>query len=258
MRFGICAPLPQAEWIRDQGFHYIEPRLKNVAEMGPEDIEAARKTLAKLAIQAETFNLFCASDLRLSCNVDEDALRSYTKVAFAKAARLGGEIIVVGSSKARAILAGFSLEEAKDSFARTLDILADIAKDYHLKIAIEPLNRKETDLVNTLADAAEICEKVSRPEVGALVDLYHFYQNGEDMADIKRYSEYIIHTHIARRNDDRGAPCLENGANDARDFIAALEDAGYHGRMSLESSSKLGFENSVIGYAQLLRHLIVL
>ncbi len=255
MKFGICTPLTQAEFVREQGFDYIEPRLKDVASMSDEELREAQNTLARLGMRAETFNLFCPADLRLSCNVDEDSLRAYAKVAFANAERLGGEIAVVGSGKSRTILEGFSLEAAKESFARALERIADVAKEHHMQIVIEPLNRKETDLVNTLADAAELCARIGRPEIGALVDLYHFYRNGEDMADIQTYGEYILHTHIARRNDDRGAPCLENGADDAKEFLAALQSIGYRGRMSLEASSKVDFEESVSRYADLLRSL---
>ena len=255
MKFGVCAPFERMEWIHELGFDYMEARLKDVAGMCDEELEQIQKRLAGLGMRAETFNLFCPSELRLSCNVDEDSLRAYAKVAFSKAERLGGEIAVVGSGKARAILEGFSLEAAKDRFARALELIADVAKEHHMKIVIEPLNRKETDLVNTLADAAEMCARIGRPDIGALVDLYHFYRNGEDITDIQTYGEYILHTHIARRNDDRGAPCLENGAEGAKEFLAALERIGYRGRISLESSSKFDFAESTTKYATLLRHL---
>ena len=40
-------------------------------------------------------------------------------------------------------------------------------------IALEPLNRYENHMINTLADAAALCEKIGSPHFGVAADTYH-------------------------------------------------------------------------------------
>ena len=81
------------------------------------------------------------------------------------------------------------------------------------------------------------------------------YKNGESVEEIEKYGDQIIHTHIARRNDMRGAPSIEDGADDLREFHDTLTKIGYKGRISLEASSKNDFETSVKKFAELADHL---
>ena len=71
------------------------------------------------------------------------------------------------------------------------------------------------------------------------------------MADIAKYGKYILHTHIARMNDDRGTPSAED-EGDVRAFLSTLEGIGYCGRMSLECSYLPDFETAIKNYVDLL------
>ena len=60
--------------------------------------------------------------------------------------------------------------------------IADYAAEHNIKLAIEPLNRFETDFVNTVDQGLEFCRRVGHDNVGLLLDTFHM--NIEE----KRYS----------------------------------------------------------------------
>lgn len=255
MKFGICTPLANIKLANDLGFQYIEPKLADVAKMTDDELSAARAILDSYGMNAETYNIFCPAEINLSYAADEDEISTYLRGAFANAQKLGGEIAVLGSGKARRIPEEFSFEKGRDKFKRVLSLSADIAAEYNFKIALEPLNTNETNLINTLADAAQICEEVGKQNLGFLADLFHMYKNGEDVCEIEKHGDLIIHAHIARRDELRGAPGIDGGAEDHVDFYNALTAIGYSGRISLEASSKVPPEEKARRYSELLAHL---
>ena len=97
--------------------------------------------------------------------------------------------------------------------------------------------------------------EIGKPNLGFLADLFHMYKNGESVSEIEKYRDMIIHAHIARRDDMRGAPSIAAGAEDLVEFHGALAKIGYNGRISLEASSKNDFETSVNDFAKLADHL---
>lgn len=255
MKFGVCTKLINLEYIKNLGFDYIEPKLADVANMTEDELSEARSLLDKYGMNAETYNIFCPSEINLSYAADEGEISTYLRGAFANAQKLGGEIAVLGSGKARRIPEEYSFEEGREKFKRVLSLAADIAAEYNFKIALEPLNTNETNLINTLADAAEICAEVGKDNLGFLADLFHMYKNGEDISEIEKFGDRLFHVHIARRNDMRGAPSIEEGSEDLIELHRALTKIGYKGRISLESSSKNGFEVPVSNFAKLVDHL---
>ena len=132
--------------------------------------------------------------------------------------------------------------------------MSDIAKKYGLLLAIEPLNRDTTNYINTLADGAGVCEKVNIDNVCLLVDLFHVHMNGEDLNDVRKYGKHIIHAHLARRNEDRGAPTMAD-AESIREFTDALRDIGYDERITVEGRLRPDFEEKAKGTIELLKHL---
>ncbi len=244
MKIGVCTDAARLGLVKSLGYDFAEFNLTVTSKLSDDEFNAAVAESEKQGMRIETFNNFVPADIKLSADIDLDTIRSYSNAAFARAERLGGEIIVIGSGGARRIPDGYDKNVAHDNFARALDTIADCAKAHNLKIAIEPLNFHEVNLINTLKDAYEMCQKVGREDVGYIVDLYHFYRNGEDWADIKKYGEGLIHTHLARMNEDRGAPTMDD-IEDVRTFMKSLEGIGYDARMSLECTFRPTFEEAI-------------
>jgi sugar phosphate isomerase/epimerase len=107
----------------------------------------------------------------------------------------------------------------------------DIAGKYEVRLALEPLNRYETDLVHTVAQGLELIHQVGSPYLGLLLDTFHM--NIEEASienSISQAGEHIFHFHVADSN--RWFP----GAGHL-DFVAilkALKAIGYAGWISGE------------------------
>lgn len=99
-------------------------------------------------------------------------------------------------------------------------------------VVIEPLSGVAAYPLRTAADALAVADRVGDPSVGLLADVYHLATNGEDVAAvIAEHADRIRHVQIA---DVPGRHEPGTGALPIPDYLAALERAGYAGRIGLE------------------------
>jgi len=115
--------------------------------------------------------------------------------------------------------------------ANSINKLGDYAESRGVLLLYEPLNRYETNLLNTLADAAGFLGQRATRNVRILVDLFHANIEEADMAaSIRAHARYVGHVHWADSN--RRAAGL--GHTDFAPIAAALRDSGYGGYISAE------------------------
>ncbi len=134
----------------------------------------------------------------------------------------------------------------KERFCELLTVVGDVALEYGGKAVIEPLNRKETTLINTVAESVALCRKIGHPGIGTLADFYHVYMNEEPIgAELPEAKPFLWHTHLARPNPDRNAPTAAD-AGAVGQYAKALSDIGYRGRMSLECAWRPDFETAIL------------
>jgi D-psicose/D-tagatose/L-ribulose 3-epimerase len=85
-------------------------------------------------------------------------------------AAMGGHYLVHGSPKQRSVPAGSSRGEAlalaRDCFARVAQTAARCGVIY----CIEPLSKRETDLINTVAEAAHLVDEIGSPALKTMID----------------------------------------------------------------------------------------
>ena len=83
---------------------------------------------------------------------------------------MGGRYLVHGSPKQRSVPAGSTrdaaLARASECFARA----ATRARDCGVVYCIEPLSTRETDLINTVAEAARIVDEIDSPALRSMID----------------------------------------------------------------------------------------
>jgi D-psicose/D-tagatose/L-ribulose 3-epimerase len=146
---------------------------------------------------------------------------------------LGGSVMVFGSPKGRSSTAGQSVAEAKNYLAEGLAGVADHALRRGVKILIESLGHNQTDVVNTLAEAAEILARIDHPAIQTMFD---FHNTIDETAPfpvlIDRYFPRIHHVHV-QEMDGR---YLGSGKA-ATEFAPAfqmLKDRKFTGWISLE------------------------
>jgi D-psicose/D-tagatose/L-ribulose 3-epimerase len=116
--------------------------------------------------------------------------------------------------------------------AESLGEIADYAGERGVTLAIEPLNRFETDLVNTVEQGLELCERIGRPNAGLLLDTFHMNIEERSLPDAVRLAgDRVLHFHACE--NDRGAP--GTGHVDWDGVLAALVGIGYAGEIVIES-----------------------
>lgn len=109
---------------------------------------------------------------------------------------------------------------------------ADHAAARGVGLAVEPLNRFETDMVNTVEQGVRLCERVGRDNVGLLLDTFHMNVEEKDMGDAIRAADGLLRNFHACEND-RGAP--GSGHVPWGQVLGALRDVGYDGLVVIES-----------------------
>ncbi len=112
-------------------------------------------------------------------------------------ADLGGEVMIFGSPNQRSTIEGVTIPEAVDYFADGLAQVADQAQQRNVKILVEPLSSDQTNVVNTLADAMEIVNKVNHPAISTMFDIHNTADESEPMdVLIREYFDHIHHVHV--------------------------------------------------------------
>ena len=116
--------------------------------------------------------------------------------------------------------------------AEVLRAAAEHAEKAKINLAIEPLNRFETYVINTVADAARMCKDVGHPRLKVQVDTFHCHIEEKDTAAaIRACGSLVGHFHASE--SDRGTP--GTGQVAWRESFAALKDIGYDRWVTIES-----------------------
>jgi len=152
---------------------------------------------------------------------------------------IGDVIDVAGSLAAPAIIGSMQgrtspklpRESALAMLAEALGSLGDRAARHGQVLLYEPLNRYETDLFNSIVDAAAFLEKNSLTHVRILADLFHMNIEEADMAAaIGEAGRRVRHVHWA----DSNRRAIGLGHTDVRPLVAALRSIGFRGYLSAE------------------------
>jgi len=246
MKFAICQELfVDWEWERQCRF---------MAETGYTGIELAPFTLApritdvtanrrrELRTVAETHGLticglhwLLAKTEGLHLTTADAAVRRATArylIDLGKAcADLGGTVMVFGSPLQRNLMEETTreqaMERATDVFREAMPALAD----HGVKIVMEPLTPKETNFINTCAEAVELMGRVDHPNFVLHQDVKAMLSETTPIPElIARYADVTGHFHV--NDDNLLGPGM--GRTDYHPIFEALLHTGYAGWVSVE------------------------
>ena len=241
MKIGICGGAEVLPYAAKCGFEYIEPAATVMRGKSDEELSSFRKQAEEDGLTVFSTNGFFPGDMKLY-EVSDDELLAYTARNYEAANIIGVKIMVVGSGAARSAPAGMDRREAYEKLTRVFDVIGRRADDYGITLAIEPLRYAESNMINTLSDCIGICRRIGRENVRCLLDLFHFYSNGEDLADLDLLKPgELCHVHVARPDPDRGYP-RECDLPVLKKWSDKLKSIGYGGGISLECSRGADFE----------------
>ena len=229
MKFGVCIGCdPERIGISKKiGFDYVESGFSLLAEA---ENDAKYDDFLRLTkeydIPCLSVNCFLPGSLKVTGpDADPVALKAYVERGMRRGAALGVKKVVFGSAGARNIPEGFPFDAAmRQIFSFLKDIVSPLAERFGITVVIEPLSPKDTNVIRTLREGAEIVAAVNEPNILLLGDLYHMYNVNEHEADVRMMKGLLKHAHIAQpQNRIYPAP---GDDYDYAAFIAALEFAG--------------------------------
>ncbi|WP_447007709.1 sugar phosphate isomerase/epimerase family protein [Saccharothrix isguenensis] len=125
--------------------------------------------------------------------------------------------------------------ERSDACAELRDNLAPVvehARASGVRVAVEPLNRYETSLLNTIGQTLAALEGLPADGCGVAVDVYHQNIEEKHVGDAIRSAKGRI-AHVQVCANDRGTPGDDN--LDWSDIVAAIAEADYTGPLCIES-----------------------
>lgn len=133
---------------------------------------------------------------------------------------------------------------AQDELAlSTLDSLADTVAQIGGTVVLEPLSGASRYPLLTAADAIAVLDKVGRPNLLLLADLYHLAVNGDDLdVVIKEHAHRVGHVQVADA-PGRGEP--GTGELELNRYLGDLVTAGYRGFVGLEYKPSTDTESSL-------------
>jgi len=119
-----------------------------------------------------------------------------------------------------------------DRAVDSLSAVAERAEQAAVRLAIEPLNRFETDVVNTIEQGLALCADIGADNVGLMLDTFHMNIEEKNLPDAVRRAGPKVFNFQASEND-RGTP--GTGHVDWTGVIDALREVRYAGGIVVES-----------------------
>lgn len=235
MKYGVCAPIESAPILATAGYDFIELHVQRDLKTteGEDAFGSVLSSFRKSPVPAIAANSFVPGELKITGPaVDLGALEAYASTAFDRAARTGLGTIVFGSGGARRIPDGFDRDTAWEQLVRFGQCIGPLAAARGVTVVVEPLNRRECNVLNLIGECARYVRDVDHPHVRLLVDAYHWGVEDDSEEDLVAALPLIRHAHIATYAS-RKAPGLE--PCDFGPFFRALARGGYDGPISIEA-----------------------
>jgi sugar phosphate isomerase/epimerase len=142
-----------------------------------------------------------------------------------------GAPVIIGSMQGR-WGDGTDKATALGHLAEALQLLGVKAAEHRVSLIFEPLNRYETNLVNTITEGIELLRSLTTTNVVLLADLFHMNIEEVSLPDALRAgARHIGHVHLADSNRRPAG----SGHTDFAPVAAALRDIDYNGYVSAEA-----------------------
>ena len=247
-KLGVHALVWEAGWSRDECARAIA----NSAEVGYDFIEApaldpslidpefTRRQLEKNGIGIN-FSLGLDFETDISSGDREKGRRGKEKLeqAIAVCRDCGGEYI---GGILHSAFGKYTEPTTAAGVAQSVDILrqvAETAAKSNITLVLEVVNRYESNVLNTAAQAVEMCKRIGMPNVKVHLDVYHMNIEESDIqAAILETGDYLGYFHTG--DSHRGY--MGSGTIDLTGVFRALVRSGYKGPITFES-----FSSRVVG-----------
>lgn len=247
MRFAICQELfvdwdwsRQCEFIAATGYTGIElapfTLAPSISDVAAETLTAMKEEAVSHGLEVIGLHWLLAKTEGLHLTTADAEVRKATADYFAELARachlLGGDLMVLGSPFQRNLEDGVSTEQAMDNATDVFRQCKPTLEELGVRICMEPLTTKETNFVNTCAEAVELISRLDSPSFVLHQDVKAMLgaETESIPALIDQYKDVTGHFHV----NDTNLLGPGMGETDYRPILKALRDSGYSGWVSVE------------------------
>ncbi|WAP69137.1 sugar phosphate isomerase/epimerase family protein [Jiella pelagia] len=223
--------------MKRQGFDFVELLVPETGELDLKQTAAALRDAGLGVVLAARVNL--QRNLSSGDAAAHQAGVDYLRYTADCAAELGASIVggpltgnpLVFAGRAPAPVSEDERLARKERCVEGLKAAGDHAKKAGVTLAVEPLNRFESDVLQTTQQAMELLDAVDHPAIALMLDTFHMHMEEADIAEaIRLGGERLVH--FQANENHRGFP--GTGATDWVSVFRALHEVGYRGPVSLE------------------------
>lgn len=238
------------EYARSLGYEYIDLSMLDSSSIDQDElakrIDRARlKTYAISTGQSyinDGFSLY-ASDMDKRSKAIE-RIKGHIDLAVKLESR-----VIIGGVRGRIEATGVNFQKARDAGEQALRRCAEYAHSRNVTLLIEPINRYETNVVNTLQEGIQLIGKLGGENLKLLPDTFHMNIEESSILDsLNDAAEYIDYIHFADSN--RLAPGW--GHFDFKQVVDTLANINYQGAVGIEILPK---PNDSEAARQAIQHL---
>lgn len=161
-------------------------------------------------------------------------------------------LVIIGLIRGK-IGVNASYKRAWRRVRRCLSECAVTAKDLGVMMALEPINRYETSIINTVDEALRMADELRSDRVKVMADTFHMNIEEASITEaLKKAGKSLVHVHVADSN--RRAPGM--GHVDFSEIINVLNEIEYLGYLSAEILFKPNFNVAAQKSIEYLRKLL--
>ena len=241
MKLGVHSAIFVKEWSED-----IKPYIKKCSDAGYKSVEVSllgqdfykAKEIGKYAKDLN-IEITCTTGLSNEEDITSEDLDirlkgiDKLKEAIEITSLMGSKLLtgVIHCAWGVSNDRGFNKERKFHNSADSIKKIINLLDQENIKLGIEPLNRYETDFINTVEEGLYLCSLVNHLKVGLLLDVYHMnIEEKNIVSSIRKANEKIFHIHIAE--NDRGIP--GSGSIDFENIFKTLKEINYSNNITLE------------------------
>ncbi|MFC7395095.1 sugar phosphate isomerase/epimerase family protein [Scopulibacillus cellulosilyticus] len=218
---------------QNEGIDWIAPWRHKIANAGlKESARIIREANLKVSSLCRGGMFPAASKAERLKRIDEN------RRAIDEAAELGTDVLVLvcGAAPDR------DIDGARAMVEEGIEALIPYAEQAGVKLGIEPLHPSfaaDRSVIVSLGQANDIAERISSPQVGVVIDVYHVWWDPKLYEEIERSSGHILGFHVNDWCKDAGNPLtsrgmMGDGVIELKRIRHAVEDAGYNGPIEVE------------------------
>ena len=243
MTFGYCASI---DFIKTQdstslqkqifdavvaaGYDYVELPLFAISQLTEGELEALKGELERIPCRACNI-FFPPANSVVGEAFNEEYVNQYLAKMIPIAKSLGVEVLVFGNGGARNAPEGANHQSILANIRTILEIMDKHLAGTGITVVVEPLNKTETNMVNSYGEAAALVNGLAN--VKTMVDSYHVAMEQQDYSDVMASPEYLKHLHTAYPAG-RLVPSKQDDASLYASFVDVVKKTGYNGMISIE------------------------